>query len=192
MKLSFSGVAVHEDLKEDLRLVDLYKGYQQLVRDSGILERQTRIALPEGLEYVGSQSCKVCHEYEYEQWSGKAHAGAYATLERVGSDYDPDCVVCHVVGMRYESGFVSPEQTPGLQDVGCENCHGPGSAHIADLGKTPTGEPKSECIDCHTPDNSGDYLGNEREYFEKIVHWKERKTGGNVKDNKQTGDSTDR
>ena len=190
LKFSFSAVPVTEDLTEEQALVQLYAEYQTIVRDSGLLANQGRLSLSGGLRYMGSESCKACHKYEYEKWRVQAHADAYATLERVGSDYDPECVVCHVVGMRYESGFVSPESTPGLKDVGCENCHGPGSAHIADPGKTPTGEPKSRCEDCHTPDNSADYYGNEAEYFEKTVHWVEPNAPGAVKDRK-TGDSND-
>jgi hypothetical protein len=181
LKLSFRAVQVSEDLPPDSNLVELYKEYQEFVRVSGLLERQPRIFLPDGLEYRGSESCKTCHEYEYKKWRSKPHADAYATLERVGSAFDPECVVCHVVGMRYGSGFVSLERTAHLKDVGCENCHGPGSEHIATMGETLGPEPKSDCIDCHTPDNSANFQAEKQEYFEKIVHWKEQNTAGNVK-----------
>lgn len=191
LNLKFSAVPVSEDLREDQELVELYRSYQQLVRGSGVLESQLRVGLSEGLKYTGSESCKTCHEYAYEKWKEKKHAHAYATLEEVGSDYDPECVVCHVVGMRYQSGFISPDQTPKLKDVGCENCHGPGSEHVLSLGEKPTGEPKTACEDCHTPDNSAHYNGNEAEYFEKIVHWREPNSAGNVKIYKNTGDPKD-
>jgi hypothetical protein len=93
--------------------------------------------------------------------------------------------------MRYESGFVSPEKTPQLKDVGCENCHGPGSEHIETAGEKRTVEPRSGCVDCHTPDNSADYNGNEAEYFEKIIHWREPNAPGNVKIDIKTGGSKD-
>jgi hypothetical protein len=174
-------VAVTEDLAEDQALARLYEEYQLIVKESGLLERQGRISLPDGLKYAGSASCKACHTYAYEKWSEKKHADAYATLEKVGSAYDPECVVCHSVGMRYESGFGLPEKTPQLKDVGCENCHGPGSEHIESVGEKRTVEPRSECADCHTPDNSAHYSGNEAEYFEKIIHWREPNAPGNVK-----------
>ncbi|MHC4571358.1 MAG: multiheme c-type cytochrome [Planctomycetota bacterium] len=180
-KFSFSAVPVTEDLSQESSLVELYKTYQQLVKEENLLEIQPRFTLPNGLEYVGSKSCKLCHEYEYEKWSNKAHAHAYATLERVGSQYDPECVVCHVVGMEYESGFVSEGKTGNLKNVGCENCHGPGSEHIITLGVTETTEPKSDCTDCHTTDQSADYAGNEQLYFEKIIHWREPNAAGDVK-----------
>jgi hypothetical protein len=182
-KLAFSYVPVTEDLMPEDSLVELYKAYQQFVGDAGLLEKNPRLPLPNGLEYVGSQSCKACHThpYNYEKWSTKRHAGAYSTLEKVGSQYDPECIVCHVVGYEYETGYVSEEKTPHLKDVGCENCHGPGSQHIKSLGREKTTQPMSDCTDCHTPEHSGGFAGHEQEYFEKIVHWREPNAPGNVK-----------
>ncbi|MBN2271765.1 MAG: hypothetical protein JXN61_14195 [Sedimentisphaerales bacterium] len=191
LKLSFSAIPVSEDLPEDEALVELYRSYQQILRGSGLLETAARFGLPGESRYMGAQACKACHEYEYEKWNEKKHAHAYATLEEVGSDYDPECVVCHVVGMRYESGFISPDKTPMFRDVGCESCHGPASQHVLSVGEKPTGEPKTTCEECHTPDNSTHYGGNEAEYFEKIVHWREPNTAGNVKVYKSTGGSKD-
>jgi len=179
--LSFLVIPVEEDLKPENSLVQLYKDYQQLVRERNLLEKYLRVPLSDGLEYAGSASCKLCHEYEYEKWSQNAHAHAFATLERVGSQFDPECVVCHVVGMKYESGFVSSPKTDYLKNVGCENCHGPGSEHIATGGVTELTEPKSVCTDCHTPEHSGEYAGNEGVFLKKIIHWREPKPIGNVK-----------
>jgi len=181
LRYSFSSVPVTEDLPQEESLVELYRTYQQLVKEDNLLEKQARFVLPNGLEYTGSKSCKLCHEYEYEKWSSKAHADAYATLERVGSQYDPECVVCHVVGMGYVSGFVSEDKTGHLKNVGCENCHGPGSEHNMTLGKAQTTEPMSDCTDCHTPDHSAEYEGNEELYLNKIVHWREPNAAGDVK-----------
>lgn len=180
-RLSFLTIPVTEELEEDASLVQLYKGYQQIVGERNLLEKYQRFVLPDNLEYSGSESCKACHEYEYEKWSQKAHAHAYATLERVGSELDPECVSCHVVGMEYESGFVSEQKSSHMKNVGCENCHGPGSEHIRTAGDTALTEPKSGCIDCHTPDHSGEYAGNEGVFLEKIVHWREPSSDGSVK-----------
>jgi hypothetical protein len=181
LNLSFLPVPVREDLAPSKFLVDLYKEYQQLVTQANLLEKYPRYILPKGLEYTGSKSCKSCHEYEYEKWSGKPHAHAYATLERRGSAFDPECVVCHVVGMEYESGFVSAEKTGHLKNVGCENCHGPGSEHIKTWGEAKTTGPRSACADCHTPETSGEYGGNKEHYFEKIIHWREPNAPDDVK-----------
>ena len=39
---------------------------------------------------------------------------------------------CHTVGFDYETGYMDDKKTPNLKHVGCENCHGPGSGHVAD------------------------------------------------------------
>ncbi len=180
LKLSFFAVPVKEDLEEEASLVQLYNDYQQLVKERNLLEKHPRFTL-DGLEYTSSESCKACHEYEYGKWSRNAHAHAYATLERAGSQFDPECVICHVVGMDYESGFISEHKTGHLKNVGCENCHGPGSEHIKTGGIVGFTGPKSACIDCHTPEHSGDYAGNEGAFLEKIVHWREPKPLAPVK-----------
>jgi len=179
--LSFFTIPVEEDLEEEASLVQLYKDYQQLVRERNLLEKYPRFILPDGLEYAGSESCKSCHEYEYGKWSRNVHAHAYSILERAGSQFDPECVFCHVVGMEYESGFVSEQKTGHLKNVGCESCHGPGSEHIMTAGQTELTEPKSACIDCHTPEHSGDYAGNESSFQKKIIHWREPKPLAPVK-----------
>jgi hypothetical protein len=179
LKLKFYSIPVEEDIAEDATLVELYKGYQQIVRDRNLLAEHPRYPLSNGLTYAGSQSCKACHEPQYAKWRRTPHAHAYATLEEVGSQFDPECVVCHVVGMDYQSGFVSAEETPQLKDVGCEICHGPGSEHVKTLAATT--DPKSTCIDCHTPEHSGEYAGNEQSFRQKIIHWTEPNAPSNVK-----------
>jgi len=180
LKLDFDTIAVEEKLPQGPSLVQLYKDYQQLVKEANLLEKYPRFVLPNDLKYVSSESCKPCHEYEYQVWRETTHAQAYATLDKAGSQYDPQCVICHVVGMEYESGFISEEKTSHLKDVGCENCHGPGSEHVRTLGKAKTTQPKSSCLDCHTPEKSGEYAGNEQRYLEKIIHWKQPKTAGDT------------
>ncbi len=188
-KFAFSVVPVVEDLPQDEELIQLYKDYQRLLKEANLLEKYPRFVLPDNLEYVGSKSCKLCHDYEYQKWLTSSqvfipglakqaspdsrHADAFATLEKVGSNYDPECVICHVVGMQFYTGFISPEKTPDLKDVGCENCHGPGSEHLRSLGAAETSGPISTCTDCHTSDHSAEYAGNEKQYFEKIIHWRE-------------------
>jgi hypothetical protein len=172
--LQLADIPVAEELPRDEALVRLYQSYQQLVKDGNLLERYPRIPLPEpDVTYVGSKACAQCHEYEHRKWSEQAHAHALATLRKVGSDRDPECVICHVVGMEYSGGFITWEQTPHLSDVGCEVCHGPGSKHVQTTGQAPTSEPQKKCLNCHTPEHSGEYAGHEEEFMKKIVHWPE-------------------
>jgi hypothetical protein len=181
LTFDFQSIPVKEELAQATSLINLYKDYQHLVKEASLLEEHPRFILPDGLKYAGSRSCMACHAYEYDKWSGKVHARAFATLERVGSNFDPECVVCHVVGMDYQSGFITQDKTPHMKDVGCENCHGPGSEHIKAQGMTKLTEPKSTCADCHTPDHSGEYAGNEDAFRQKIVHWREPNAANPVK-----------
>ena len=196
--LSFSAIPVTEDLPQNQALVDLYKDYQRLLKEANLLEKYPRFILPNNLEYVGSKSCKLCHDYEYKKWLTSSqvfipslpkqaspdsrHADAFATLEKIGSDFDPECVICHVVGMQFQTGFISPEKTSDLKDVGCENCHGPGSEHLGSLGAVETSGPISTCTDCHTSEHSTEYAGNEEQYFEKIIHWRQPLSAVRVKE----------
>lgn len=180
--LEYGSIPVVEDLPDDAALVQLYKRYQQLVSAANLLENYPRFPLPDDLTFTGSESCKGCHSYEYGMWSEKSHAIALDSLRKVGSDRDPECVICHVIGMEYESGYISETRTPHLKDVGCENCHGPGSEHVKSFGKTATREPKMSCLACHTAEKSAGYAGHEEEYMEKIKHWREPAAAGNVKD----------
>jgi formate-dependent nitrite reductase cytochrome c552 subunit len=64
--------------------------------------------------YVGSESCKTCHEAAYETWLAGPHARATASLTGKAAN-DGRCLSCH-----------APEQAKAVAAVGCEICHGPG------------------------------------------------------------------
>jgi hypothetical protein len=178
-------VAVDNKLPQDIALVDLYKDYQLIVKEEGLLDQVAKVPLPGDLKYLGSENCHTCHGYEYDAWATKRHAHAYQTLAGVGSQYDPECVGCHVVGFGYESGFSSDKSPKDLRDVGCEVCHGPGSDHFAAVttGRTDKGisDVQTRCNQCHTTERSPGYAGHEEEYLQKIVHWREPKAQNNVK-----------
>lgn len=184
LTLDYSKIIVDENLPKDPDLTQLYKDYQQMVKEENILDRVTSAPFPGGLEYIGSDKCKLCHSYEYKIWSKQRHAHAYKTLVDVGSQYDPECIGCHVVGLGIESGFVNEKSDKGLRNVGCEFCHGPRSKHLEQVAadeKVPSPlDPKAACIKCHTPDHSPLFEAQEKEYRKKTVHWKEQKPSTNV------------
>ncbi len=87
--------------------------------------------------FIGSEACRSCHAAAYAAWKQSRHSHAYETLEHharrpAGRQYDGECAVCHTVGLGYKTGFRNEQSTPHLKHVGCESCHGPGSAHVAD------------------------------------------------------------
>jgi hypothetical protein len=91
--------------------------------------------------YVGSDKCKKCHEHAYEVWAKSKHALAFQTLVDAKRpslrQFDGECVVCHVVGFEYNSGYRNEVATPHLKNVGCESCHGPGSEHVNNKNRKP-------------------------------------------------------
>ena len=131
---------------------------------------------PNGDSYVGTAQCTACHPTAAKAWAASKHAHAWQTLVDAEADPKrygwpvtkyPDCVSCHVVGYGEQTGFKTFEDTPGLADVGCERCHGPGSGHMVSGGKKKLGiiggVLKSElCAQCHDFEQSPDFLYTDR------------------------------
>jgi peroxiredoxin len=103
--------------------------------------------------YSGNAVCGVCHELEHETWSFTSHAGAFDTLVRHGDDANGECIGCHVVGWARPGGFRSAAETPHLEDVGCESCHGRGGPHQSpEFVKQ--GDYSPACLGCHDTKHS--------------------------------------
>lgn len=104
------------------------------------------------MKYVGADACKACHAGAYAHWKKTKHAEAWATMERTRQTANLDCIPCHVTGFDRPGG---PSGTAGLGPfvaVGCESCHGPGSAHAANPEVTldrPRNVPEKICAECH-------------------------------------------
>ncbi len=104
--------------------------------------------------YIGVEECTTCHDEERQFWNGTPHAHAYKTLVDGFKEYNLECVGCHVSGYG-KGGGSTVTHNATLQNVQCEECHGPGSAHakkpeVKDLiVRSP--DPKG-CVDgCHHP-----------------------------------------
>ncbi|MBW2664648.1 MAG: redoxin domain-containing protein [Deltaproteobacteria bacterium] len=116
--------------------------------------------------YSGNEACGVCHESEHATWMLTEHARAFDTLVKHGKTNDAECVSCHVVGYDELGGFEG-QDTPQLENVGCETCHGRGGGHLSPefvkiLDYT------SICVTCHDTKHS---LGFEYATFlPKISH----------------------
>ncbi len=107
--------------------------------------------------YEGTTLCGVCHTEEALWWNGTAHGHAYRTLRERHSEYNLDCVGCHVTGYE-EPGGSTVAHVEALQSVGCESCHGPGSIHLRDqhapVGNVHRQVTEATCTRCHTPEHS--------------------------------------
>jgi hypothetical protein len=159
----------------------------------------TPLPHPTEREYVGSEKCGECHTKAYEVWKSSLHANATESLvhppERgeIARHFDPECLSCHVTGwdpqkiFPYASGYLSLDKTPHLTGSGCENCHGPGGAHVAaqesgaaeaELLRLQAGmrlrlsEAEKKCLECHDLDNSPDFHaeGAFEKYWEDVKH----------------------
>ena len=104
-------------------------------------------------EYVGSKKCKKCHMKQHKSWA-KTKMGKALDILKPGNsaemktkhnldpakDYSTDssCLACHTTGFGHAGGFAIPDEADkkavkrakNLSHVGCESCHGPGSAYI--------------------------------------------------------------
>jgi len=126
-------------------------------------------------QYTGVTACAKCHReadhgYQFSKWRTSKHARAYAVLStwtaytmarKAGVKGDPaqspECLKCHATAFHAAAGGVL--ETYGLDEgVGCEACHGAGSAYspeatmrdkhaaVAAGLKTVTRE---TCLGCH-------------------------------------------
>jgi hypothetical protein len=122
-----------------------------------LLKDRVPVAAAKGAaHYAGSESCASCHKEAYDWWKDTKHGRAYATLERVHKEFNLSCVGCHVTGYNQPGGS-TVTHVENLKDVGCENCHGPGSLHNQKpeqaglIMKSPT---ETTCLGCHTHEHS--------------------------------------
>jgi hypothetical protein len=151
--------------------------------------------------FVGSKQCQECHESAYETWENSPHFHATDVLvnpeERdIPRHFDPECLSCHVTGWDpqnyrpYLSGYLDLQKSLHLHGSGCENCHGPGSEHVAaERGDDDVTEDvraarqaamqlqlenaEQHCMKCHDLDNSPDFHkdGAFAEHWEEIEHY---------------------
>ncbi len=158
-----------EDFKDDEQVMAIKLGYLGRVEAENLLAMVPRRPTLNGSGFAGSRACMPCHSEDYRIWQRTAHAKAMQTLIDEKHDKDPECVVCHVVGLEFEGGFQSVEKTPTLKDVGCESCHGPARLHVQDPEKHRLGKAGSQsCMSCHVPAHSPGF--DFETYWKRIEH----------------------
>ncbi len=109
--------------------------------------------------YIGSISCRDCHEQIYTAWRTTRHANAFQTLSKKNQDKNLGCVYCHVTGIDETSATLVASLPSALHGVGCEQCHGPGKKHSQSPNqyKLATTITPQSCLGCHTPDHDDDF-----------------------------------
>ncbi len=127
-------------------------------------------------QFVGAAKCKMCHMKQYKAWAETKHAHALenlkaATPEQIKKMNDllktevkdhpetsESCVGCHVTGYKKDGGYPQADSTKNaaVAFVGCEDCHGAGSAHMAVPMSDKEGRKKAivhptaeTCAGCH-------------------------------------------
>ena len=125
---------------------------QQYVVDGGNGAWQTHpIAWDSRPADTGGQRWFNLHDAAYPagdpmHWQGRANR------------WNSQCADCHSTGVvkGYDPASRSYETTFELEDVSCEACHGPGSAHVSDPGGSPLLALRSQpeqinaCAPCHS------------------------------------------
>ncbi len=169
-------IRLTEDYKDDPDQLQIKLGYLARVDAEGLLTQLPRRPTLNGDTFAGSRACRPCHAEDYRIWERSKHAKAMQTLIDEKHHKDPECVVCHVVGLEFEGGFVSLEKTPQLKDVGCESCHGPARKHVQDPLNNKLGKAGSQsCMQCHVPAHSPGF--DFETYWKQIEHGKSLREG---------------
>jgi peroxiredoxin len=155
----FAGVPDTFLIDAEGRIVHRLRGWERAQHEALLRMRIAKLAgapVPMLLRtkgYSGNDVCGVCHELAHETWTYTKHATAFDTLVTHAADADPECIGCHVVGYNEPGGFKSARETPELEDVGCESCHGRGGPHLSpDFVKD--GSYQTACASCHNPTHS--------------------------------------
>lgn len=200
--LRYQRVPLDSSYADSPEMLQLLKSYQNQLKETGLDGLGVKPLRHEsGNKFVGSQACADCHTKAFAIWKETPHAHATDTLVHPGErseierHFDPECLSCHVTGWNaksyfpYESGYLGLEETPMMIGNGCENCHGPGSAHVAaELGDTdatddmlktlriamrlPLSKADKKCIECHDLDNDPEFQkdGAFDRYWPQVEH----------------------
>ncbi|TVS17587.1 MAG: hypothetical protein EA424_12355 [Planctomycetaceae bacterium] len=201
MRLRYQRVPLDARFEDSREMLTLLASYQEQLKVLGLEGLEVRpIPHPSGDSFVGSEACMNCHQPEYDIWKNTAHSYALDSLVYPGErseiprHFDPECISCHVVGWNpqmhfpYVSGYSSLADTPQMQHVGCETCHGPGAGHVnaetlhatndellkkfRERVRLPLNEAERKCMECHDLDNSPDFHapGAFEYYWEQVEH----------------------
>lgn len=106
----------------------------------------------EASKYVGSETCKTCHEDLYNKWERTPHWKT--TLDTKGGPSHQGCEGCHGPGADHIAGggdktkiFIFEKASPKEIDTRCLSCHA--AAHPS-YERSAHGRANISCTDCHS------------------------------------------
>jgi hypothetical protein len=117
-------------------------------------------------QFLTERVCAKCHADSWQAVKVSAHQAAFASLQKKGQGYNPDCLVCHVVGYEYKNGYDDYPPFNRLGNVQCEACHGYGTQHARDGSMLKMA--RESCTACHDKENSPEF--DYATYWEQIKH----------------------
>ena len=197
--IRYGRITLDKEFGDSEEVLEIFADYQKLLEIQGLdglgVKPQPH---PRGTQFVGHEKCAECHTDAYAVFEGSPHFHATKSLvepnerSQIPRNFDPECLSCHVTGWNpqqyfpYKSGYLSLSETK-LHTNGCENCHGPGSEHVAaeegniDVTderrdqlraamRMTLKEAQSEngCVKCHDIDNSPEF--DFESYWPEIEH----------------------
>jgi nitrate/TMAO reductase-like tetraheme cytochrome c subunit len=176
---------LRNSIEDDLKLEEYFETYDAEVKELFFTNLDRMESQRKESPFIGEAVCAACHIESAKVWNQSQHAHAFETLKKEDKHFDPECLECHVVGLKplevplgansqikkWEGmvGFLSPDLTPHLKNVQCENCHGPARAHLLNPNqKPPIIRPAETCVNCHKGSHSP--LFDFDIYWPKIQH----------------------
>ncbi len=198
--IRYQKIAISSQFEDSGRMLTQFANYQQRLKEVGLSGLgATPMKHETGRQFVGSEVCGDCHTTAHDIWENSPHVHATESIVAANNDrggiprhHDPECISCHVTGWSpqgyqpYATGWESLEKSEVLAGSGCENCHGPGSEHVAaengDIDVTSEElkelqqqmvltleKAEDHCRECHDLDNSPEF--DFASYWEEVKHY---------------------
>ncbi len=161
-------VSLDSSVEDDQEIASRVEDYKASFKEFKLAKRK---AFPRDLgsqkeSFLGARACKSCHQDTWAAYTASSHSQAFMSLRSKGQSNEPECILCHSTGYRYQNGYAEERPFNKMVNVQCEACHGYGSEHARD-GKW-RAQAKDSCITCHDQKNSPEF--DYAVYWEKIKH----------------------
>jgi len=162
-KIRFSRALMDSTVPEDPEIALLAKEYEEKLT---ISVTNSSSSTNQG-GYISFQSCRGCHEAEYNQWKTTPHAFALKTLVDKKRTTQ-DCLPCHSEMYRRTKQITLT--TDLLGGVECQTCHAnvvphpPGFKKKGDVAAI-----RATCVSCHTKDRSPEFQPS---WYNRVKHKK--------------------